>query len=404
MKKRIFTRLAVFITAFFIGTAVLPVTAPVRVYASEMTEEEQIQFSGQLFTDLLRLIVQQYMGDAVTPAELLDAAVSGMTDTLDPYSYYMNAEQMASFGTSMSGKLTGIGVVIHLNEAGQIEIARVLADSPALEAGLKRGDIIFSVNGTETDGMKPDEVTMIITDKAVTRAEIKVMRGGVEMGFNIEKREIKSSTVVTDRIEEMLGIKNTGAFKDFRYLGVSSIGDATAQDFTQALEAFKKENVRGVVLDMRGNPGGYLHSAIDICRKLVPAGPLFYIVDKQGNQEAVDSELPEAPFPKIIILVDRNTASAAELITAAMQDAKAALVIGETTYGKGVIQSVFDLPNDGGLSLTTEEYLRRSGEKVHEIGVTPDIELTGEDMNPFTYETPEDTALARAAEELLAWK
>jgi carboxyl-terminal processing protease len=364
---------------------------PVPVHAYETSAS-----AGRLLSQLIDLITDEYVGGEITRENLMEAAIHGMTLILDPYSEYMNAETYARFTGSMTGKLVGIGVQLQHGEDGLHKIIRVLPDTPARESGLMRGDIITMVNGQATEGLLLDEVITLIGDPNIPKTQLSVLRGTETKSFEITKREIQSTSVYMEKLEDILG--ETGKGHDgIRYIAVTAISQNTATALQAIIEQLQKENIEKIILDLRGNTGGYLDVAIEICNLIVPSGPACFTVDASGNRRTLYSRLSTPPFKEIIVLVDRHTASGAEIIAAALQDAGAAFIIGETTFGKGVIQSMYNLSIGGGLKLTTEEYYRRSGGKINGIGVTPDYEQETEFED---YETPRDSALLKALEIL----
>jgi carboxyl-terminal processing protease len=326
--------------------------------------------AGRLLGELIALISDEYIGGDVNKDELLEAAIKGMTTILDPYSEYLNAETLRNFTGGLSGKFTGLGVYINTNDGGGHEISRVLPGTPAREAGLKKGDIITAVNGTPTAALPLDGVLDLIS-KSEPGIKITVNRGIQTLEFNATKREIPSVSVYVDTLDEVLN-ETAAGYESVRYIAVSSISDNTAEVFRQIIDELKKEKIDKVIIDFRGNTGGYLEVAIEIGQMLVPAGAVCYTVNAQGNRRLHSSTLTAKPFAHMVVLADRHTASGAELIIAALQDSGAAIVVGENTYGKGVIQSVYNLSTGGGLKLTTEEYFRRDGGKINKIGVKPD--------------------------------
>ncbi|MDR1664895.1 MAG: PDZ domain-containing protein [Clostridiales bacterium] len=362
-----------------------------------VSDAEKVEKAGDYITQLMNMILDLYAGDPVTPEQMYEAALYGISNTLDDYSEYMSEEEIFAFTDALSDKITGIGVMIQNDREGNARVNYVLPDSPALEAGIRRGDIIVSVNGQSTLGMGVSEITDMITDPGITAVTVGILREAETLDFEMEKRELTSVSLYTDDIESILGQAYAGPSKYIKYVSVNSVSVNTAEDLEAAIIAAKKENISRLILDLRGNSGGYLDVVIDMCNLLVPEGPVFYTVDSKGNRETFSSSLSIQPFEKIIILADGGTASAAELFAAAMQDSGAATVIGETTFGKGLIQTVFNLSSGGALKLTTEKYLRRSGGEVNGIGVIPDIELK---MSPDEYNTAQDAALIKAVELL----
>ncbi len=348
---------------------------------------------SEVIGELMDLIESRYVGGEVSREELYEAALMGISMTLDDYSGYMSDETYGDFSGEMTGRLFGIGVTMRLGESGEPEITRVLSDSPAEGAGLKRGDIVISVNGVPTKGRMLNETIDEIQNPARRTASLEYTRAGETATVEMVKELIKSHTVYTYPLEEITGEKA----EDIRYVNVSIFSETTSTDLKTLIDRFKEEGVKKLILDLRVNIGGRLDVAYDICNMLVPAGPAYHTVDKLGRRVTQFSDLKEPPFEKVAVLVDRNTASAAELLTAAMQDSKTAVVVGETTFGKGVVQSVFMLPTGGAFKLTTEEYFRRGGGKVNGVGVTPDHAVT---TLMDDYETPEDLTLLKAVELL----
>jgi carboxyl-terminal processing protease len=340
----------------------------------------------------MALIANEYAGGEITQEQLLEAAIQGMTTILDSYSEYMNAADFARFTGDLSGKLVGIGVHIRLNEDKRHEIVRVLPDTPAREAKLARGDIFLSVNGRPTEGLGLDEVIALIGDPQIMNVKLEIQRGDKTIPFQITKREIPSISVYTETLGDLLGVKGA-AYDAVRYIAVTSISENTAEALKSVIERLKKDKIDKIIIDLRGNTGGYLGVAVDICNLLVPKGPVLITEDAFGHRETMYSHLDKTPFSQTVVLVDRYTASGAEIIAAALQDAGVAVIIGETTFGKGVIQSMYTLSTGGALKLTTEEYFRRSGGKINEVGIEPNHRIESDYKK---IGTGEDTPLLKA--------
>jgi carboxyl-terminal processing protease len=352
-------------------------------------------YAGRLLGDIIALISDEYAGeDEICHTELVEMAIRGMTLLLDSYSVYLNEEELEQLTDSLSGRFTGIGVSVFINDDEQAEISRVFPDTPAREAGLKRGDIITGINQAELQGLTLDEVISHI-GQAESTVNLQVLRGGKSLRFTIQKREIQTASIYVDTLDEVLGHSVKG-HEAIRYIAVSSITDQASAVFKDIVQDLQKEKIDKIILDLRGNTGGYLDEAIAMCEQIVPAGAICHIVDGQGNKVTRSSRLRQPPFSQVVVLIDRYTASAAELIAAALQDADAAIIVGEKSFGKGAVQSLYYLPTGGGLKLTTEEYLRRSGEKINNIGVTPDYIVDFDEEND-----PSDDIFLLKALELL---
>jgi carboxyl-terminal processing protease len=367
--------------------ALLSVSVP--VYAEELSSED----AGDAIGQVIDLIISEYVGEELTQELLYEAALRGISTMMDDYSEFLSDEDLDSFTSELTGELFGIGTQLRQDEGEQPVIVRVFSGSPAEEAGLKRGDIITAVNNHTTLGKTITEVVDIILDPEKETASIQYKRDGVLTSVRVKKAPISSLTVFTDTILNLTGEDYPG----IGYINLSSFSENTAVDLQLAFDNLKNAGIDKLILDMRLNAGGYLDVAEDICDMLVPAGPMYHTRDAAGNEHTENSKLETSPFSQIVVLVDEYTASAAELLSAAMQDAEAAVIVGQTTYGKGVVQTIYGLPAGGAFKLTTQEYFRRSGEKVDGVGVVPDHKVSSEIKD---YETPEDKMLLKAIELL----
>jgi carboxyl-terminal processing protease len=365
--------------------ALISVSVPVR--AAELSAED----AGETIGQVIDLIMSEYVGEELSQEMLYEAALHGIASVMDDYSEFLSDKDLESFTGELTGELFGIGTQLRQEEGEQPVIVRVFTGSPAEEAGLKRGDIITAVNNQTTNGKTITEVVDIILDPDRETANIQYKRDGVTSNISIKKAEINSLTVFTDTILNLTGED----YPDIGYVNLNSFSENTTEDLIAAFFDLKAAGIDKLILDLRLNAGGYLNIAEDICDMLVPAGPMYHTIDALGNEYTKNSELETLPFSQIVVLVDEYTASAAELLSAAMQDAEAAIIVGQTTFGKGVVQTIYGLPSGGAFKLTTQEYFRRSGEKVNGIGVIPDYEITTEIKD---YETPDDEMLKKAIE------
>jgi carboxyl-terminal processing protease len=219
---------------------------------------------------------------------------------------------------------------------------------------------------------------LIIAESDVV--ELKIKRGTEVLEKTIEKNEIRIPTVAVSEFEDLIESAEDNDNSELKYVIISEFGNETDNEFGEALEELTEQGVKRIVLDLRRNPGGYADAVIKICNRIVPVGPIIYTIDKDGTKREIKSDLKEKPFEKVVVLTDFSTASASEVLASALQDSKAAIVVGETTFGKGVIQSLYPMPIGGALKFTTEEYLRRSGKKLDRIGVKPDVEIVMPDL------------------------
>lgn len=350
----------------FIGTSL-------NVYAStprSETRSQAIEAGGQL-AEVIEIIMTRYLSDEITVDELLEGALRGMTENLDRYSTYLNNAELMQFTGALTGRLRGIGVQLLTLESGRVVVTRVFAGSPAERAGVQTGDIIVSVDGTDVQSADIETIRFLILNPDTDNALVSFDRDGEIITFDIPKEIIYAPTVLVDYLDEMPeaeGFRNIG---DFRYIQITSVGLTTGDDLRNAIETMREENVRGIILDLRSNTGGYLDVTLDIANQIVPAGVVLRTVNQAGHTRTHASVLREVPFDSIVVLVNQFTASAAEVIASALQDSGAAVVVGETTFGKGLVQTMYFLQTGGALKLTTEEYFRRNGGTINDIGVTP---------------------------------
>jgi carboxyl-terminal processing protease len=367
--------------------ALISVSTP--AHAAGLSAED----AGETIGQVIDLIISEYVGEELTEELLYEAALHGIASMMDDYSEFLSDEDLESFTGELTGELFGIGTQLRQEEGEQPVIVRVFTGSPAEEAGLRRGDIITAVNNRTTRGKTITEVVDIILDPSRETANVTYKRDGVTTSVVMVKAAIDSLTVYTDTLLNLTGED----YPDIGYVNLNSFSENTSEDLIIAFFDLKAAGIDKLILDLRLNSGGYLNIAEDICDMLVPAGPMYHTMDAMGNEYTKNSELETLPFSRVIVLVDEYTASAAELLSAAMQDAEAAIIVGQTTFGKGVVQTIYGLPAGGAFKLTTQEYFRRSGEKVDGVGVVPDYEVTTELQD---YETPEDDMLKKAIELL----
>ena len=356
--------------------------------------------------EAIELILTQYAGEPVALEELVTAALLGMTDLLDENSHYYTADEWNSFNTTMSGRMQGIGISVGTLNDGRVEIISVVQGAPAEEAGVMVGDIIMAINGVSAVGMSIDTVISSIRDPEHERVNLVVERNGHSFTFNIGRAEIRTSTVYVSRLEYFQEATNVvGINADlsrFRYMRLSMVGRQSGDDVRQALDQMRAEGVESLILDLRSNGGGDLNATLDIGNQIIPRGVILQSVNQSGRRRTYSSTLQEQPFENIVVLVDRYTASAAEVIASALQDSGAGIVIGETTFGKGTVQMFYAMRTGGYLRLTVEEYFRRNGETIDGIGVIPDILV--EDHRDFSAggRNEIDPVLTRAIEIMIS--
>ncbi len=325
------------------------------------------------FAYILDEVRTKFIGRELSEEEIMDAALYGVFDILDKYSNYMVNDQAESFTEAITGKIQGVGVIVSLNKNGQLEIVRTIVNSPAEKAGLLPKDIIIQINGTSTKGLPADAGTALIKNSPSSKIALKVLREGKEVDIAVERGDITRESVIVSKVENIL----EGAAPDnkTRYIAIPEINDDTAEIFKTVVERLKGEGVSKIIIDLRGNLGGYVNVATDILRQLIPNDTLYLFKNYSGAITKVSSTLDKAPFEKIFVIIDSNTMSAAEVIAMCLQDSAKATVIGKTSYGKGISQEVNKIEDNRYYTITSAEVLRKDGKKLHGVGVKPDIEV-----------------------------
>ncbi len=360
------------------------VATPPQVFADVQTPNEQKQNladANEFMSQLMSFILNNYMGGDVTLDSLVEASVKGMFGALDQYSEYLSAEDYGKFTDSLSDNYVGIGIVTATNADGRAYIKKIFENSPAEKAGLKVDDIILKIDDKEINSTVAGDITSFVRGEQGTSVKIAVKRQNDTKEFTVNREKIKISSVDVSRIDEVLK-KTKGVINaDMRYISIASIDDRVAEDLQKELDKAKAEGVTKLIVDLRGDGGGYVDEALAICKMLVPKGPIIKVKYKDGKIETPVSDLEKSPF-KMVVLVDGNTASSSEIISSALQDSGAAKIVGEKTFGKGIMQSIIPLSDDSAIKLTTSEYFSRNGNKINKVGIMPDYVV---DLPYFMY-------------------
>lgn len=352
-------------------------------------EEAVSQETKEKLSGIRALIEKEYIGEVDEDA-LQTGICQGYVGALgDPYSAYYDEEQTSALMETTQGEYGGIGVVLTQNlDTGVTTASSVYEDSPAMKAGMKDGDIIYQVEGRDVSGMDLEEISGNIKGEKGTTVEITVLRGEdrEEVTLTITRDTIQAETVKTRMLEDEIG-----------YLAISEFDSVTLEQYKEGLEELKAQGMEGLIVDLRGNPGGNLDTVCEILDLMLPEGLIVYTEDKDGNrQEFTSDEAQEVQVP-LAVLVDGNSASASEIYAGAIQDYGIGQIVGTKTYGKGVVQTIYDLKDGTSLKLTVAEYFTPNGRNIDGEGITPDVEVAYQrDEND-----PEaDNQLDRAVEAL----
>lgn len=343
------------------------------------------------FSQLEYLIEKNYMG-SYTDHVLMDNALHMYVASLnDPYSAFFNKSEYEDFSSGLEGDYKGIGITVS-NKEGKIIVTNVQNNSPARKAGIKKGDILAKVNGTEYSGAQMSDAVLAIKKSSLgSKVVVTVEREGKLTDLTVVIEEIKMELVSSRFISDNIG-----------YVRIQSFGKNVAKDFEKQIEDMKSKGMIGLIIDLRSNPGGALTTAVEIGDYLLGEGKILTIRDKAGNEKEYKSKKGELELP-ICLLINENSASASELIAGALRDHKKAVLVGKKTFGKGVVQSVFDLGDETGLRLTTAKYYTPSGECIHGTGVYPDVEVSLPEGTVFSQNDTQienDTQLDAAINEM----
>lgn len=293
---------------------------------------------------------------------LLKGLVAGLGD---PYSQYLTAEEMAKLSETTTGKFQGIGVIISPDEDGTVTVISPIKGSPADRAGVESGDKILKINGKDFSAEKINEASKEMRGEKGTTVKILLLK---KKNLKTEEVEIKREEIKIDSIiKDKIG--------DLGYIGITMFDEETGKDFVKALNELTSEGVKGIILDMRGNPGGVVDAAVEIGDAILPK--TSFVTLKDNNGEVVQDYKLDDKYNdiKMVVLVNEGSASASEILAGAIRDLDRAKIIGKTTYGKGVVQNVMSLPGGDGLKLTTSEYFTPSGKSINKKGIVPDIEV-----------------------------
>jgi carboxyl-terminal processing protease len=338
-----------------------------------------------LFSEVLEKIKEDYVDD-VDQAEVMDAAINGVLQSLDPYSAYMNQEMLDSMETETKGAFGGLGIEVGM-EAGVVKVISPIDDTPASRAGVKAGDYIVRIDNTQVQGKTLMEAVNLMRGPPGAPIEITIRRKG-------EKKAI-----VVKIVREIIQIKSVTAKiidKSIGYFRLSAFNENSGQQLKNKIDEFKTNNeIDKFILDLRNNPGGLLSQAIKISDFFLDDGEIVSTRgrNKRENRKWFAKKGDQINGKPLIVLINYGSASASEIVAGALKDHKRAILIGENSYGKGSVQSIIPLKNQGAIRLTISKYYLPSGKSISEVGVIPDFEVEEETTEDFAINTATDNQL-----------
>jgi carboxyl-terminal processing protease len=345
-----------------------------------------------LFSEVLETIKKEYVDD-IDQAEVMDAAINGVLQSLDPYSSYMSPKSFQGMQTDTKGEFGGLGIEIGM-ESGVVKVISPIEDTPASEAGIKSGDYIVKINEVQVQG------------KSLTEA-VELMRGPVGSEINLTIRRINVKQALDFKIKRaIIEVKSVEAKiignKKIGYLKLKSFNENSNEQLSKSIIKFEKNNkLTGYILDLRNNPGGLLNQAISITDFFLDDGEIVSTKGKKISEtRRFFSKKGDGINGKpLIVIINNGSASASEIVSGALKDHKRAIILGERTYGKGSVQSIIPLKNGGGIRLTISKYYLPSGKSISKIGVLPDI-FVEETKDNFKINTKTDNQLKYAVDLL----
>ena len=345
-----------------------------------------------LFSEVLKKIQDNYV-EEIDQAEAMDAAINGVLQSLDPYSAYMNPEIFEETETETSGKFGGLGIEITM-ESGVVKVITPIDDTPAFRAGIKAGDYIVRIDGEQVQGKTLMEAVNMMRGPQGTSIEITVRRKGLRKAkiFKITREVIEIKSVVSQMFENKVGYIRLRAFNE----------NSSNQLKKEILKIEKNKKLIGYILDLRNNPGGLLSQAVAISDFFLNDGEIVSTKgrEKRENRKFFAKKGDKINGKPLIVLINNGSASASEIVAGALQDQKRAILIGETTFGKGSVQSIIPLQNRGAIRLTISKYYLPSGKSISEVGVVPDIKIEEENVEEFLINTATDNQLNYAVKLL----
>lgn len=368
MRKNVFVVVAV-------GIVVLLTT---WLLTGAVTPKDVDKALTPFYQTLSYILNAYYERDNINLNKLIDSAIDGLVKGLgDDFSYYEAAEKVEEKQIEMEGQYGGLGIeVTYDSEYKAVKVIAPMYGTPAWRAGLKPGDRIVSIDDQPVSEMQFMEAVRKLRGQPGTKVKIKVLREGVQelLTFEIVREVIQIVPVKYAYVETQKG--------RIGYIMITRFGAKTSQEMASALDEIFQKGVQGILLDLRNNPGGYLNSAIDVASYFVDKGAIVKTRNAYGVEEVYESKGNKYPNVPVVILVNRGSASASEIVAGALRDHNVAKIVGQRTFGKGSVQTGFPLANGGTLYLTTARYMTPSGKDIHRIGIEPDVVVEEESERP----------------------
>lgn len=322
---------------------------------------------------------------------MVDGIFKGMVESLgDPYSEYYSKEELESLYQDSFGVYYGVGAYVSLDTTtGLAKVSGIIADSPAEEADLRAEDIIYKVDDVDVTGMTLQETVSLIKGDENTTVKLTLIRNGKEIEKEVTRRKVESPTVKFEMLDDGMA-----------YIQITEFDTVTVDQFTEAMAMARGNDMKGLILDLRSNPGGNLSSVVSIAKQMLPKGLIVYTEDRDGNREEYSCDGSKELDVPMVVLVNGNSASASEILAGAIKDYGIGTLVGTTTFGKGIVQRPIELSDGSAVKLTISSYYTPNGINIHGIGIEPDVECEFDSERYYSDEAY-DNQLEKAKEVLL---
>lgn len=343
------------------------------------------------------LIKDQYLESSSTD-QLLGGAMKGIVESLnDPYSEYLTAQENQELNEELNGQFGGVGIVLSLADPTKLIVSSTVKNSPATKAGILAGDQIVKIDNTDTSTIDQDKAVSMMRGDPGTNVTLTIYRHSTQQTLS---KTITRDNIVVPTVEASALPGNS----DIAYIDISQFSPDTGTELGQALSQLNISKYKGIVLDLRDNHGGELNAAVTVASYFIPSGPVVHIVDKKGKTETLNTDQTYLKLP-LVVLVNGETASAAEIVSGAIKDNGTGTLVGTKTFGKGIVQTIFPLDGGTSVKLTTAKYLTPKKVDIHKKGIQPDVTVDlgkNEQMTVAPTTTTFDSQLTKAVEELKA--
>ena len=318
--------------------------------------------------DVIEETIDKYYLEDVDEQTLENGIYKGMVESLgDPYSTYYAPDELEQIQEKTEGIYYGIGAYIGIDtETSLPRLTGIIDGTPAQESGLRAGDLIYQVDGTEVQGMELEQVTSLVKGEEGTAVHLTIIREGESdyLEIDVVRRQVESPTVNQEMLDDRIG-----------YIQITEFDTVTLDQFTEALAVCRGKGMEGLILDLRGNPGGNLSTVCEIARQILPEGLIVYTEDKNGKRTEYSCDGKHEITEELVVLVDSGSASASEILAGAVKDYGIGTLVGTTTYGKGIVQRIISLTDGSAVKLTVSHYYTPNGNNIHEVGIEPDVEI-----------------------------